>query len=181
MASANILMENESQHILPKILPKLVIFDLDYTLWPFWADTLYDLNYKSDGKGGIIGSRSSDKKKLYKDTRELLEILSKAKIPIAAASRTDDPPMAKNLLKLFDIDKYFSYKEIYPGCKVDHFKQFHKYSQFPYKEMLFFDDEERNIQDVSLLGVTCVHVDRGITKREFLDGLNLFSRKENKK
>ena len=178
MASEQIFQEQEQISILPKKLPKLVVFDLDYTLWPFWADTMYDLQYKSDGEGGVVGMRSRDKKKLYKDSREILGILFKANIPIAAASRTDNPPMAKNLLKLFDIEKYFSYKEIYPGSKVNHFKQFHKASRVAYKEMVFFDDEERNIQEISLLGVTCVHVDRGISKKTFLEGLNIFSRKK---
>lgn len=37
--------------------------------------------------------------------------------------RTEDPPAAKELLGVLDIDKYFSYKEIYPGSKVSHFKK----------------------------------------------------------
>lgn len=176
MASVDFSNDNETPKILPKILPKLVVFDLDYTLWPFWADTMYDLRYKSDGKGGVVGSRGTDSKKLYKDSREVLEMLSEAKIPMAAASRTDDPPMAKNLLKLFDIDKFFSFKEIYPGCKVNHFKQFRRNSRFDYKDMLFFDDEDRNIEEVSALGVTCILVERGVTRKTLLEGLNLFAK-----
>ena len=178
MASAEIFQDKETISMLPRNLPKLVVFDLDYTLWPFWADTLYDLHYKPDGAGGVVGIRSTDRKKLYQDSRDILEILTKANILIAAASRTDDPPMAKKLLILFDINKYFSYKEIYPGSKVSHFKQFHKESCVAYKDMIFFDDEERNIQEISLLGVTCVHVVRGINKKTFLEGLNIFSRKK---
>ena len=37
--------------------------------------------------------------------------------------RTDDPPAAKELLSALDIDEYFTYKEIYPGSKVSHFKR----------------------------------------------------------
>lgn len=37
--------------------------------------------------------------------------------------RTEDPPAAKELLKVLNIDWYFSYKEIYPGSKVTHFKK----------------------------------------------------------
>ena len=173
MASADI-----PDTALPSHLPKLVVFDLDYTLWPFWADTLYDSHYKSDGTGGVVGRRGADRKKLYPDSRDILEILNKANVPIAAASRTDDPPMARNLLVLFDIDRYFSFKEIYPGSKVNHFKRFHKDSRVAYKDKIFFDDEERNIEEIALLGVTCVHVERGINKKTFFQGLKTFSRKK---
>ena len=37
--------------------------------------------------------------------------------------RTEDPPAARELMKVLDIDKYFSYKEIYPGSKVTHFRK----------------------------------------------------------
>lgn len=37
--------------------------------------------------------------------------------------RTEDPPAARELLTVLDIDKYFAYKEIYPGSKVTHFRK----------------------------------------------------------
>ena len=180
MASADLLNEWDKPISLPKPLPKLVVFDLDYTLWPLYADMLYDLDYKQDGKGGVVGLRGSDRLKLFPDTRRVLGIVSDAKIPIAAASRSDDPPMARKLLELFEIDKFFSYKEIYHGSKVNHFKQFHKASRVSYQEMLFFDDEDRNIHDVSKLGVTCVLVGRGINKKLFIEGLEQFAKQASK-
>jgi len=42
---------------------------------------------------------------------------------MAFSFRTEDPPAAKELLRVLDIDEYFSYKEIYPGSKVTHFKK----------------------------------------------------------
>ena len=33
-------------------LPNLIVFDLDYTLWPFWCDTHVTLPLKAD-KGGL--------------------------------------------------------------------------------------------------------------------------------
>lgn len=52
---------------------------------------------------------------------QVLETLQENRIFIAAASRTQDPPAARDMLKYFDIDKYFDYKEIYPGEKTTHF------------------------------------------------------------
>lgn len=94
---------------------------------------------------------------------------------MAAASRTEDPPAAKELLRVLDIDKYFSYKEIYPGSKVSHFKKFAQASGIPYKDMLFFDDEERNIHEISRLGVTCVLVERGMKQAVLENGLKKFA------
>lgn len=37
--------------------------------------------------------------------------------------RTSSIEEAKELVKLFKWEKYFSYSEIYPGCKLNHFKK----------------------------------------------------------
>nr|XP_048675735.1 magnesium-dependent phosphatase 1 isoform X4 [Caretta caretta] len=46
----------------------------------------------------------------------------------------------------------------------------------PFAQMLFFDDEERNIRDVSKLGVTCVLVPNGMTQVLLTQGLEAFAR-----
>jgi len=74
-------------------------------------------------------------------------------------------------LRVLDIDEYFSYKEIYPGSKVTHFKKFTQASGIPYSNMLFFDDEERNIHEIGRLGVTCVLVRRGMKHAVLESGL----------
>ena len=45
--------------------------------------------------------------------------------------------------------------------------------------MLFFDDEMRNIRDISTLGVTCVHVDEdvGLNYATLRSGLHEFNSK----
>lgn len=50
-----------------------------------------------------------------------MEILKANNILVAAASRTCEPPAARDMLKYFDLDKYFDFKEIYPGEKTTHF------------------------------------------------------------
>ncbi|XP_020893030.1 magnesium-dependent phosphatase 1 isoform X2 [Exaiptasia diaphana] len=122
-----------------RILPKLIVFDLDYTLWPLWVDT-------------------------------------HVKLPIKK-TKTTEPAVAYELIKIFEIEDFFHYKEIYPGCKVKHFKKFAESSNIPFKEMLFFDDEERNIWDINQLGVTCLHVPDGISMASFQDGLEIYSDK----
>jgi len=70
-----------------------------------------------------VEDRSGYKIKLYDDTLDILKFLKSKEICLAAASRTEDPAAAQELLRVLDIDKYFSYKEIYPGSKVTHFRE----------------------------------------------------------
>lgn len=98
---------------------------------------------------------------LYPQTKQVLQHWSQ-KCHIAVASRTTYPKGADSALKLFEFDKYISYREIYPGCKLQHFKSLAEKTAFSFHDMLFFDDEPRNIRDVSKLGVECVLVDENI-------------------
>ena len=54
-----------------------------------------------------------------------------------------------------------------------------KASGVSYKDMLFFDDEERNIRDISTLGVTCVLIDEdvGLDYNTLQSGFNEFNSK----
>lgn len=102
----------------------------------------------------------------YPESLAILEHWSK-KCDIAVASRTSYPQGAESLLNLFGFDKYIKYREIYPGCKNTHFARLHKDSAIDFSEMLFFDDESRNIRDIRKLGVESYLVDSdiGVTKK----------------
>lgn len=142
---------------------QLIVFDLDFTLWNAggtWCDHTCPPyrrvnGHIEDSSGSIIF--------LYPDARKILEKLHKNGYRIAAASRTHEPSWAVELLKLFEINHYFSYKEIYPGSKIEHFQQLQHITGINYENMAFFDDEMRNIEDASDLGVNAVLVDQGIT------------------
>lgn len=110
----------------------------------------------------------------YKEVPALLHELHSSGYKLAVASRTAETEGANQLISLFDWDKYFSFKEIYPGCKKEHFKKFRTKSGIEYNDMLFFDDENRNITDIRSLGVTCVWVENGITRAVVQQGLRRF-------
>jgi magnesium-dependent phosphatase 1 len=139
-----------------ELQPKLIVFDLDYTLWPFWVDTHVDPPFKPDGKGGAF-DRQNYHIELYPDVRDLLNDVSSKGILLAVASRTQAPDAAHKLLRAMDMDKYFHYREIYPGSKVAHFESLKKNSGVQYTDMLFFDDEHRNILDINQLGTPPNH------------------------
>lgn len=155
-------------------IPKLFVFDLDYTLWPFWIDTHVTPPFEELKRGQVIDKFKMEMK-LYPGTKEILMDLKKMNIKMAAASRTEAPNEANDFLKLIGIYNLFDYKEIYPGCKLAHFQNFHRHSGIDYDKMIFFDDERRNIEDISKLGVTCIYVRNGLNFDCIKQGLSDFS------
>eukprot|EP00126_Sphaerothecum_destruens_P013491 Sdes_comp23091_c0_seq1m21413 len=148
----------------------LVAFDIDCTLWPYWVDThirppfcLLSKQEKahSNCKDFEAKDRFGTLIRLYPDARNILQTLKASGYKIAAVSRTEDPKASFELLKLLDIEKYFDYKEIYPGKKTSHFAKISAASLIPYEKMIFFDDEFRNIRDMSKVGVKSVLVENG--------------------
>ncbi|KAH8829148.1 magnesium-dependent phosphatase-1 [Flagelloscypha sp. PMI_526] len=163
--------------------PQLVCFDLDYTLWDLWIDTHVDgplkrndmtLNEVIDRRGNTI--------EFYKHVPTILHQLHDANVTIAIASRTSEPDLARSALRLLLVPpkkgskdvrraiEFFDQKEIYPGSKITHFKKIHRNTGIPYSEMLFFDDEHRNIETEEL-GVTFQIVPRGMNWTVFEEGL----------
>ncbi|XP_044521148.1 magnesium-dependent phosphatase 1-like [Gracilinanus agilis] len=156
-------------------LPQLAVFDLDYTLWPFWVDTHVEPPFHKSRDGSV---RDSNEKivRLYPEVPNVLEHLHGLGVTMAAASRTSEIRGANQLLEIFDLTRYFAHKEIYPGCKVTHFERLQQKSGIPYSEMIFFDDEKRNIIDVSKLGVTCIHVQSEMSLHTLTKGLETFAK-----
>ncbi|MDA3899688.1 MAG: magnesium-dependent phosphatase-1 [Spirochaetes bacterium] len=142
---------------------ELIVFDLDFTLWDAagtWCDhTSPPFRKKGevvvDSRGGIIS--------LYPDVNKILTMLSGQKIRCAVASRTGEPEWASQLMDLFDITRFFDYREIYPASKLVHFNKLKNESGIGYDRMLFFDDEMRNVDEVGALGVAVCHVIGGVS------------------
>jgi magnesium-dependent phosphatase 1 len=142
---------------------KIFVFDLDFTLWDAggtWCDATNPPYSWENGK--LLDSLGSWIR-LYDDVIDIFESLKEEGKIIVAASRTNRPDWAQDLLGLFNIDIYFDLKEIYPSSKVKHFNNIQDHFNIPYHEMVFFDDELRNIEDVSRLGVEAVFVRNGIS------------------
>lgn len=167
-------------------LPKLFVFDLDYTLWPFWCDTHVYGSIKGSKDGGLSAhDNHGGSYGFYTDVAALLLSLKRRDIEIGAASRTSAPDVAKQLLTTLrvpsssadddDDEGYdgtaptawtlFDYREMYPGSKTSHFRRMHKKSGVAYEDMLFFDDESRN-RNVEDLGVVMQLVRDGVTREE---------------
>lgn len=79
--------------------------------------------YLFDFRKGQIVDRWNKKVKPYKEAAEILKELHAEGYAIAVASRTGEINGANQLLNLYDWDKYITYKEIYPGSKINHFER----------------------------------------------------------
>jgi magnesium-dependent phosphatase 1 len=144
------------------ILPKLIVFDLDYTLWPFWVDTHVVPPLKPSPAHESAKDRLGETFAFYNHVPSILYELRERGIKVGAASRTSAPDLAREMLRLLQIldgegkkkkaIEYFDHLEIYPGSKITHFVKLQKQTGLRYEEMLFFDDESRN-KNVESLGV----------------------------
>lgn len=123
--------------------------------------------------------RSGTEISFYKDVPAILSSLQQKSVKIGVASRTSAPDLARQALDLIQVGdtaaKAMSFFdaaaiEIYPGSKLTHFRAIHKKTEIPYTDMVFFDDERRNIE-VAKLGVTFVLVPEGVNASVFHRGL----------
>ncbi|KAL8110050.1 uncharacterized protein LOC141672893 isoform X1 [Apium graveolens] len=143
-------------------LPRLVVFDLDYTLWPFYCEC----------------RSKREMPKLYPHAKPILLALKDMGIDVAIASRSPTADVAIIFLDKLHIKSMFVAQEIYSSWthKTEHFQRINRLTGVPFNSMLFFDDEDRNIEAVSKMGVTSILVDNGVDLRAFREGLAKFSR-----
>ncbi|GIZ45585.1 hypothetical protein CKM354_000874400 [Cercospora kikuchii] len=176
-------------------LPRMIVFDLDYTLWPFWIDTHITPPLRPSKKsssssepGLIIHDAYGETCSFYPDVSSILHNIKSQNITLGCASRTSAPKLANQLLSLLRVPttttstdsvtalSLFDNLEIYPGSKKTHFKKLHSATKIPYEEMLFFDDESRN-KEVEEFGVTMQLVRDGVSRKEIDRGVELWRKR----
>ncbi|KAH9314833.1 hypothetical protein KI387_023460, partial [Taxus chinensis] len=119
---------------------------------------------------------SSDKPSLYPQAKGILSALKEKGVSMAIASRTPTPATARAFLNKLGITSLFTAMEIYPSWshKIEHFQNIHQKTGVPFNSMLFFDDENRNIEAVSKMGVTSIWVGNGVNIEALKTGLRRF-------
>ena len=156
-------------------LPRLIVFDLDFTLWDCggtWCDCLCPPFALRNGQVEDADRRHV---RLYDCVPGVLEWCDENDISMALASRTEQPSWARQLVEMLGIANQFQFAEIYPTSKLKHFAALSAESGVAFDDMLFFDDEMRNIREVGTLGVTCMYVEGGFRRDTFDDGLAEFA------
>ena len=146
-------------------VPKLIVFDLDFTLWnadKTYCDQLRPPFYRY---GDRVRDADGRHIQLYPDVSLIMGKLNNLDVTLAVASRTHEPGWALDLLCLLSIDHYFEHREIYPGGKLRHFTSLQDKTGLLFEKMVFFDDEMRNIKEVESLGVRAIHVKDGLDRK----------------
>ncbi|KAB2634867.1 magnesium-dependent phosphatase 1 [Pyrus ussuriensis x Pyrus communis] len=148
-----------------QVLPLLVVFDLDYTLWPFYCECRSKREMPS----------------MYPHARGILYALKEKGIGLAIASRSPTADTAKTFIEKLSVKSMFAAQEIFSSWthKTDHFQRIHTRTGVPFNSMLFFDDENRNIQAVSKMGVTSILVDNGVNIGALRQGLTKYTENVN--
>jgi magnesium-dependent phosphatase 1 len=169
----NLVLKHELDDNLVKLWeslknkPKLIVFDLDLTLWPFWVDTHCTPPFKKIVNNNECTIIDEEDKKLayFSDVPKILKTLrycsSKNNSYMGVASRTNAYEAALQLLEFYEWKDYFDSIQMYSGSKVRHIN--HICQEFGIKskqDVLFFDDETRNTEDVGPLGATAHLLDR---------------------
>jgi magnesium-dependent phosphatase 1 len=181
-------------------LPSLIVFDLDYTLWPFWVDTHVSAPVKPKDKNTVMVDRWNESFTFYSEVPAVLHAARQRNIPMSLASRTSAPELANDMLRGLVIpnplgsqaekknekevkaESYFVHPQIFPGSKTTHFQRLQAAlmksgKEVAFADMLFFDDEARNRNVESELGVTFCLVRDGVTKNEIDRGVDEWRRR----
>lgn len=180
--------------------PKLIALDLDHTLWPFTADyrsAIPPYTKKEDGVYGFTksqeGERFEEKINLFPDVPSILGEIYDSGIPIAYTSRNFQTDSVRSLLTLFTINSASEnismidcirgnpvYFQVFMtrNAKTDHFTNIMSSSNIEPKDILFFDDESKNIESSTKLGICSILLNRitGLTKDEFVRGITEWRR-----
>ncbi|KAL8541806.1 hypothetical protein ACS0TY_002888 [Phlomoides rotata] len=115
--------------------------------------------------------------RLYPHAKGILYALKDKGVKLAIASRSPTPDIANTFLEKLGIKSMFGAQEIFSSWshKTDHFQRINRKTNIPYTEMLFFDDEDRNIDAVSNMGTTSILVGNGVNLGALRQGLSEFS------
>ncbi|RMZ87234.1 hypothetical protein DV736_g5539, partial [Chaetothyriales sp. CBS 134916] len=198
-------------------LPSIFVFDLDYTLWPFWVDTHCSPPLKpitvapSSNEVSKLRDRHGEDFGFYTTVPPILWAARQRGITMSIASRTHASQLADAMLRNLTVSPpppssssrdlhyeesrsrgsarkpikaitLFTAPQIYPGSKVMHLKKIQTLvdinsnkkggsGRVPFEDMIFFDDETRNRNVETELGVTFVLVRNGLTRDEIDRGV----------
>ena len=160
-------------------LPRLVCYDLDDTVWFPELYMMCGAPWSKDELGRVTDVCGTELR-VYPAASESVKMIldpdgpfqsSVVRTRVAFASRTNRGKWAMEALDLLRLDKDTTLREavgdmieIFPGTKRKHFESLRHKSRLSYSDMLFFDNERVNVEEVGQLGVTSVYCPWGMSQ-----------------
>lgn len=167
--------------------PKCIVFDLDYTLWPFFIDDQVTKIHKWKDEENKTQIKILDHKNKplepYQDVTSIIQTLKNfcfedETYHLSIASRATLRDRALTLFDAFGWNGHFDSVQIYSGTKDKHIKNIMRELNLKnFNEILFFDDNRSNIEHTKNLGVIGHQVRRhyGLHTQELITGLQTFN------
>ena len=167
---------------------KVVVFDLDACVW-------YPEMYMLWGGGQPFKKHETKKNVLVDWKHQEIKLLGESAavwqqiksdprfsgVKLCVASRCDEPSWAEECLSKFTdqggetpLLSHVDVSRIHKGSKTTHLQEIHLATGADFKDMLFFDDDPTNIEDVGGLGVTSILTPDGVTAEAWRSGLAAF-------
>lgn len=185
---------------LEQPVPKLIVFDLDDTIWFPELYMMAGAPWSCDRRG-VVTDCANEELRVYPAAREAIAMIAThaafAETKLAVASRTNRAQWAFAVMDLHVCkSRYVSsderkdsiahnnktlrqsvgdLAEIYTGSKRNHFESLRLRTKIPFSDMLFFDNEKVNVTEVGQLGVVSIHCPGGMSQGAWEEGLGTFA------
>lgn len=172
-------------------VPKLIVFDLDDTIWFPELYMMCGAPWSRDELGRVTDV-SGEELRVYPAARESIKMIltdeAFVDTRVAVASRTNRGRWALEAMELLSIaggttlrEAVGDMSEIFPGTKKAHFERLRAKAKVQYHEILFFDNERINVTEVGQLGVTSVFCPGGMSQGAWEEGLETYARNAKKR
>ena len=175
----------------PEKVPGLVVFDLDFSVWPFDCHKDRHMPFKAVGNK-IVDAWGRDASP-YPDVPGIITELVERGIRVAYASRNSSVDHLEALLRaiaiapknrpeiksLWDVLPSADYMQAYGSglsrAKTKHFSALRLVTGVPFGKMLFFDDDHTNVTTAAAQGVIAINVmQTGVTRPGFERAMKVF-------
>ncbi|XP_046674164.1 magnesium-dependent phosphatase 1-like [Homalodisca vitripennis] len=165
-------------------LPELVVFNVDEIIWPYKVDEVMTPPLKASNMKYQIKDRMGKVFELSPDAGRILEELFHRWYSVGGLVQSTDVGKIEEIMNLFDIDKFFKYFEVFPklpGSKIKHLTRISERAKVPLEDVLYFDSNKEDLEEMRNLGITSVYVDpkEGITYKHATEGFRLYFKAKN--
>uniref|UniRef100_A0A1B6K9L5 Uncharacterized protein n=1 Tax=Graphocephala atropunctata TaxID=36148 RepID=A0A1B6K9L5_9HEMI len=155
--------------------PKLIVFSLDWVIWPFRVESEVVTPVRKDKRTGRVHDFVKKALGVYADALDALNTLYLRKYRLAAISDSPDVETNTKLLLYFNLYNYFPIQEMFGGPKSQHLELIHRTTQIPYQDIIYFDVKNDQLTGLRKMGLWVVEVESGLSIQDFDRALGLYN------